>query len=108
METTSPAHTTLMLRNVPQEYTQAEFFNELEKLGVSQWIDFLYMPPNHRQQAPDAKRKVSQLGNAGLTFINFINTDCMHDFIAIFQGGLCLRKHPVKSMNDEDLISLIP
>lgn len=88
-----PPQTTLMLRNVPTQYTQHEFLQELSNMGMEGWVDFLYMPPNHRQQAPDHRRTQ---GNAGLTFINFVSTDAAERFQQIFAEGQGLVRFPIE------------
>lgn len=89
-----PPQTTLMLRNVPTQYTQHEFLQEINNMGMAGFVDFLYMPPNHRQQAPEHRRTQ---GNAGLTFINFVSTDVAQRFKEIFGEGQGLVHFPAES-----------
>ena len=43
------APTTLMIRNIPNSYTQRELLKELESLGFAKAFDFLYMPVDKGQ-----------------------------------------------------------
>lgn len=52
--------TTLMIRNIPNRYTQQDLLVELEELGFAGLIDFLYMP---RDKAAKA--------SIGYAFVNF-------------------------------------
>eukprot|EP00929_Paragymnodinium_shiwhaense_P110138 TRINITY_DN7688_c0_g2_i1.p1 TRINITY_DN7688_c0_g2~~TRINITY_DN7688_c0_g2_i1.p1 ORF type:complete len:528 (+),score=168.21 TRINITY_DN7688_c0_g2_i1:95-1678(+) len=55
--------TTIMLRNIPNKYTQAMVIEELEGLGFKDTFDFVYCPPVKQYPRP----------NIGYAFVNFIH-----------------------------------
>jgi len=65
--------TTLMIRNIPNCYTQRELIQELEGLGFAGSFDFLYMPVDK-----------GTLSNVGYAFVNFVDGSwadkCMRKF----------------------------
>jgi len=54
--------TTMMIRNIPNRYTQQDLLEELEELGFTSLIDFLYLP---RDKAAKA--------SIGYAFVNFVD-----------------------------------
>lgn len=65
--------TTLMIRNIPNCYTQRELISELESSGFRGSFDFLYLPVDK-----------GTLSNVGYAFVNFVDHDsamrCMRVF----------------------------
>jgi len=56
-----PVVTTVMLRHIPNKYTQASLLNELNRMGFSGRYDFFYLPMD-----------VHNRTNVGYAFINFL------------------------------------
>jgi len=54
--------TTLMIRNIPNRYSQDELIDELEGLGLAGSFDFFYAPVD-----------VGTLFNVGYAFVNFVD-----------------------------------
>jgi len=71
--------TTLMVRNVPYEYTVGEFAEELNKAGFEAQYDLLYMPTRR-----------NNLSNLGYAFVNFRSPESAVRFQVAF------RKHSFK------------
>jgi len=73
--------TTMMIRNIPNRYTQRELIAELENLGFGGTFDFLYAPIDF-----------GTMGNVGYVFINFVSAEwaarCRQEF-----EGFIFSKH---------------
>lgn len=54
--------TTLMIRNIPNRYTQTELLEELENIGMGGGFDFLYLPLDRSSRA-----------SVGYAFVNFVS-----------------------------------
>eukprot|EP00929_Paragymnodinium_shiwhaense_P006921 TRINITY_DN110875_c0_g1_i1.p1 TRINITY_DN110875_c0_g1~~TRINITY_DN110875_c0_g1_i1.p1 ORF type:complete len:522 (+),score=112.32 TRINITY_DN110875_c0_g1_i1:188-1753(+) len=69
--------TTVMMRNLPNKYTQQMLLEELADGGfrVQHDFDFIYLPMDHTNAA-----------NLGYCFINFVQTALANGFAAAFQG----------------------
>lgn len=69
--------TTVMMRNLPNKYTQHMLLNELQqnKFRLEHEFDFFYLPMDHYSAV-----------NLGYCFINFVDTDAANAFAATFQG----------------------
>lgn len=72
---TQQAITTLMIRNIPNRYTQKELISELEDLGFASTFDFLYIPLDK-----------GTMSNVGYAFVNFISEDWAQKCIQAFQN----------------------
>uniref|UniRef100_A0A7S3SZF3 Mei2-like C-terminal RNA recognition motif domain-containing protein n=1 Tax=Strombidinopsis acuminata TaxID=141414 RepID=A0A7S3SZF3_9SPIT len=69
--------TTVMMRNLPNKYTQQMLLEELADSGfrLQADLDFFYLPMDH-----------SNAANLGYCFINFVETAMANAFAAAFQG----------------------
>jgi len=69
--------TTVMMRNLPNKYTQQMLLEELQDGGfrLQHDFDFFYLPMDH-----------SNAANLGYCFINFVETALANAFAAAFQG----------------------
>ena len=67
--------TTLMIRNIPNRYTQTELMNELREAGFDNKFDFFYLPMDHETHA-----------NFGYAFINFMDAQDVEPFTKRFNG----------------------
>mmetsp|Transcript_72805 Transcript_72805/g.189543 ORF Transcript_72805/g.189543 Transcript_72805/m.189543 type:complete len:359 (+) Transcript_72805:102-1178(+) len=54
--------TTMMVRNIPNRYTQRELIREIEVLGFGESFDFFYAPMD-----------TGTMGNVGYAFVNFVD-----------------------------------
>jgi hypothetical protein len=54
--------TTMMIRNIPNRYTQSDLLAELESAGFADTFDFLYLPVDR-----------GTMGSVGYAFVNFID-----------------------------------
>lgn len=67
--------TTLMIRNIPNRYTQRELIMELEDLGFAGTFDFLYIPLDK-----------GTMSNVGYAFVNFTEPSWAQKCMASFQN----------------------
>eukprot|EP00929_Paragymnodinium_shiwhaense_P002323 TRINITY_DN102552_c0_g1_i1.p1 TRINITY_DN102552_c0_g1~~TRINITY_DN102552_c0_g1_i1.p1 ORF type:complete len:521 (+),score=75.92 TRINITY_DN102552_c0_g1_i1:219-1781(+) len=85
--------TTVMMRNLPNKYTQAMLLEELEDAGFRPHhdYDFLYLPMDH-----------SNAANLGYCFINFVETPLANSFAAAFQGK------KMRKFNSNKTVTVMP
>lgn len=83
--------TTLMIRNIPNRYSQHELVQELEALGFAATFDFFYMPVDHGRHRHHGVRKSTS--NVGYAFVNFVLhidaeacMDAMRDYVFKLYG----------------------
>merc|ERR1740122_466438 len=69
------ARTTVMLRNLPNNYTRAMLTEMLETEGFGDAYDFLYLPIDFRTQAA-----------LGYAFVNLLDSDTVQRFWSYFDG----------------------
>jgi len=67
--------TTLMLRNIPNKYTQNALMQEINGMGFSGTFDFFYLPMD-----------IHNRSNVGYAFINFLVSEEAHRFRSSFVG----------------------
>jgi len=67
--------TTVMLRNIPNRYSQAQLLQEIDEVGFDGKYDFFYLPMDTHNKT-----------NVGYAFINFVCPDVMQQFIRMFSG----------------------
>jgi hypothetical protein len=77
--------TTLMLRNIPNKYTQTVLLQEIDKLGFAGTYDFFYLPMD-----------VHNRSNVGYAFINFVHPASATHCIAKFSNYKFQRYHSKK------------
>jgi hypothetical protein len=83
--------TTMMLRNIPNKYTQATLLQEIDEIGFAGTYDFFYLPMD-----------VHNRSNVGYAFVNFITPQDAEHFRRLFAeyrfqryqsrkiGGVCV------------------
>ena len=73
----TPDHlcTTVMLRNIPNKYTQKMLMDHVDERGFMNRYDFLYLPIDFRNKC-----------NVGYAFINFVDNTALQDFKGLFDG----------------------
>lgn len=69
------APTTLMVRNIPNHYTQRQLISELDDLGFRGTFDFLYIPLDK-----------GTMSNVGYAFVNFVEPIWAERCMAAFQS----------------------
>jgi hypothetical protein len=67
--------TTLMIRNIPNRYSQTELMVEIKEAGFENKFDFFYLPMDHDTHA-----------NFGYAFINFVDEREVEPFTKRFNG----------------------
>lgn len=67
--------TTMMIRNIPNHYTQSHMVRELETLGFNSTYDFLYVPIDK-----------GTLGSVGYCFVNFVNSAWASRCVQVFNN----------------------
>jgi len=79
--------TTLMIRHIPNRYTQRQLITELEDLGFAGSFNFLYLPLDK-----------GTLANVGYAFVNFLEPSWADRCVAVFQdySFRCHRRHTRK------------
>mmetsp|Transcript_87121 Transcript_87121/g.137496 ORF Transcript_87121/g.137496 Transcript_87121/m.137496 type:complete len:424 (-) Transcript_87121:79-1350(-) len=78
--------TTIMLRNIPNRYTQASLIDELDGVGFSGRYDFFYLPMD-----------VHNRTNVGYAFINFLTPEDAQRFYNIFKEYM-FKRHSSKKI----------
>jgi len=86
--------TTMMLRNIPNRYTQHELIEELGVLGFAGSFDFLYAPMDF-----------GTMGNVGYAFINFTSSERAARFRRDLEGFV-FAKHQKKSAKKVSTVSV--
>jgi hypothetical protein len=83
--------TTVMMRNIPNKYTQGMLLTELNTTGFLGTYDFLYLPIDPETNA-----------NRGYAFVNFVDSDLAWAFTSFYEG----RK--MSSFNSSKFVSVTP
>jgi len=75
--------TTLMVRNVPNQYHRGHFMQELDKLGFEDCYDFVYLPIDRQTQ-----------WNVGYAFVNFDRPEDAQQCMKVMSGYKFTRLRP--------------
>lgn len=86
--------TTVMIRNIPNRYTQKELISELECLGFADSFDFLYLPID-----------TGSMGNVGYAFVNFVEPAWAARCCDVVTGHT-FRKHQQKTRTKVATVSV--
>mmetsp|Transcript_97086 Transcript_97086/g.172818 ORF Transcript_97086/g.172818 Transcript_97086/m.172818 type:complete len:415 (+) Transcript_97086:51-1295(+) len=73
IETENRPKTTIMLRNIPNRYTQATLLQQINKVGFEGTYDFFYLPMDTQNRT-----------NVGYAFINFVSPEELDRFTERF------------------------
>jgi hypothetical protein len=68
-------YTTVMLRNIPNKYTQTSLLDAIDEQGFRGLYNFFYLPVDFKNGC-----------NMGYAFINFVNHDAADMFMGVFKG----------------------
>jgi RNA recognition motif-containing protein len=68
-------YTTVMLRNIPNKYTQTSLLDAIDSRGFRGLYNFFYLPVDFKNGC-----------NMGYAFINFVNHDAADMFMSAFKG----------------------
>merc|ERR1711963_598572 len=93
-DTVETAPTTMMIRNIPNRYTQRELIAELENSGFGGTFDFLYAPIDF-----------GTMGNLGYVFINFVDAEWAARCRQKFEGFI-FSKHQKKTAKKVATVSV--
>lgn len=88
------APTTMMIRNIPNRYTQRELIEELESLGFAGSFDFFYAPIDF-----------GTMGNVGYAFVNFIDSSWAARCQQLI-NGFVFRRHQQKTRKKVATVSV--
>lgn len=83
--------TTVMLKNLPNKYTQQQLREEIDSLGFAGCYDFFYLPVDAKTNA-----------NKGYAFMNFVTTD----YALLFRWQFDGRK--MNFFNSQKVVSVVP
>lgn len=89
-----PPYTTVMLRNIPNKYTQEMLVEQLE-LDFAREFDFIYLPTDFKNRC-----------NMGYAFINFRSTGTRERFVTAFNGLQVRRCLP--GVNSSKIVEVMP
>lgn len=78
--------TTVMLRNIPNRYTQSQLIEEIHGVGFAGRFDFFYLPMD-----------VHNRTNVGYAFINFLTPADAHGFFSRFRNYM-FKRHTSKKI----------
>jgi len=82
------SRTTMMLRNIPNKYTQSALLEEIEGMGFGGTYDFFYLPMDFHSRS-----------NVGYAFINFTSHEHAKRFCAAFAEHRFL-KYPSRKVSN--------
>jgi len=75
--------TTVMLRNIPNKFTETKLLNELTARGFGNSFDFFYLPADWK---PSKRQGQKMVANLGYCFINFTTPEEAERFRLEFTG----------------------
>jgi len=80
--------TTMMLRNIPNKYSQSTLMEEIDEMGFAGTYDFFYLPMD-----------VQNRSNVGYAFVNFRAPSYAQRFFGMFSEHR-FRKHPSRKVSN--------